>query len=198
MTALSRVRTALSGFPGGPGVSTMYFLDTATATASLEAFWTSLAVVLPSGLVIEVPDAGDVIEDTTGVITGSWASSPRAPLAGSSADEYAGPCGALLEWLTATIVDGRRLRGKTFLVPMTSGEFDTTGHVNAGTVAALVGFCATLVTAEAGNLVVWHRPYAGRAAGEDGPARAPHAGAHGIVTDSRVPPLAAVLRSRRD
>jgi hypothetical protein len=62
----------------------------------------------------------------------------------------------LATWSTGAIVNGRRLRGRTFLAPMKSQAYSTAGVIDAAVVTSIVSATATLVAA--GDLVIWHRP----------------------------------------
>lgn len=198
MTSLSRVRTELTGFPGGPGVATMYFLNTETVMASLQAFWEDLAGSMPVDVAIFIPPAGDIIDDATGTITGAWSDEPPASIPGTSASTYVAAAGGLISWETSTILDGRRLRGRTFVVPLASPNFFTDGSLTDAMTGLLLTTGNALALAEDENFCVWHRPYPGREATEGHPARAAHAGSHGLVTSVRAPGRGAILRSRRD
>ena len=198
MTTLDRVRVEFSGFPGGPGVATHYFLDVSTAIESLSTFWAAMATLMPVDVHINVPRTGDTIEDTTGKLTGSWIGGVTTPSVGGGAGKYAAPVGFMVGWETGQIMDGHRVRGKSFVVPAESGVFSTDGSLTDGIITNIVAAANTLILAQSTSLVIWHRPFAGRAATPTHPARAAHLGGHALVTGSRVPDKAVVLRSRRD
>lgn len=188
----------LSGFPGGPGVATTYFLDTDTALASLHDFWEAMALGMPSAVTIVQDPAGDVIEDTTGEITGSWGADPVGAITGASASVYAAPVGIVVEWLTSTILDGRRLRGKTFIVPMSSSVLDTSGSIADTALVGLRAAALNFSIEQSASFVIWHRPKFGPKPVGGGARPLLQAGGHGLVTSTRVPDKSAVLRSRRD
>ena len=198
MTAIHRLRVGSSGYPGGPGVNTFYGLDGGVLLAEVQALYIEVAPVVPSDVTFSFEAAGDIIEDTTGVITGSWTGAVYAPIPGSAAGAYAAPVGLLFRWKTGTIADGKRVRGRTFIVPTIGSIFNTSGQVAPATVAAFDTALAAFVASNAGNFVVWHRPYAGRLATAKLKARAAHPGSHAVVTGSGTSTKAVVLRSRRD
>ena len=185
MTEIYRVRSIWTGFPGGPGVTTMYFLDTATAVGSIHTFWGVVAAKLPNDVHIQVENAGDILEDSTGALTGAWSSSAVSSVAGAMSDAYSAPSGAVVDWNTETIAGGRRLRGRTFIVPLGGPNYQTDGSLATLTVSALQGAADDLVASQSASFVIWHR-----GTGSDGSS--------GLVTSAKVPDLAAVLRSRRD
>ena len=198
MTALYRIRAAWTGFPGAPGVSTFYGLTSGTSLADLRAFFLSMAPSLPADVTIQVENTGDIIEDTTGALTGAWTDDPVLPVTGSAPPPYAAPVGVMLKWATDTIVDGHRLRGRTFLVPCAGGVFDDDGSINDADFTLFNGYATVLGAAVIGNIVVWHRPRVARAADGSRPAVTARAGSHGLITACSVPDEAVVLRSRRD
>jgi len=179
-------------------VSTFYGLDGGVLLAEVQALYVKVAPTTPVDVTFSFPSAGDIIEDTTGVITGSWAGAVYAPIPGSAAGTYAAPVGLLFRWTTGTIADGKRVRGRTFIVPSIGNIFSASGQVDPAVVSAFDAALAAFVVANAANFVVWHRPYAGRLATAKLKARVAHPGSHAVVTGSGTSTKAVVLRSRRD
>jgi hypothetical protein len=198
MTQLERVRVGLSGFTGGPGVATFYFLDVATALPSLQSLWTVLAQTMPNIVTIQVENSGDVIEDTTGTIVDQWTQGAEAPIFGGLGGKYSAPSGYCLNWLTQTILDGHRLKGRTFVVPTGVDIYDLDGTIVTATVNAVNTAAATYVNDQSASAVVWHRPRKARPADGSRPAVTARAGGHGLITSALVRDKAAVLTSRRD
>ena len=152
----------------------------------------------PPDVTVAIEPQGDIIEDTTGVLTGSWVGLQTADMIGGNLGAYAAPVGAVVTWVTGTILDGHRVKGRSFLVPLGGAAFDDTGSLESGTLASIRNAGTTLIAAEAGNFVVWHRPRAAAAATPTRPAVTARAGGHAVVTACIVPDKACVLRSRRD
>jgi hypothetical protein len=205
MTHLNRVRVTWSNKSGLPGVSTFYFLDTATCVQSLHDFFDSFKEDLVAGTILHIDSVGDVIEDSTGVVTGSWSTQPVPDVNGTGAGAYAAPAGGVVSWKSATILDGRRLRGRTFLVPMPQSRFGDDGKILPAEVVKITAAAEALIVAQDSSFVVWHRPFDGRTAEAPSPshpkgikAKAAHAGGSGLVVGSMMTGAAAVLRSRRD
>lgn len=198
MAPISRMRVVLDGFVGGPGIATFYALDPLTMRAPLNDLWSSLMGKCPSSVHATVQTAGDVLEDTTGVLTGSW-DAATAPVTSAGADgaPYAAPAGVCLDWLTDQVVDGHRLRGRTYVVPLGGAQYQTDGSIYPTTLASLIGYANDFVAAANGNALIWHRPRKASAAGVV-PVVTARAGSHAFITSSRVPDKTAVLRSRRD
>lgn len=188
MATLNKIPCAWQGWPGAPGVTTFYTLGGSldNDTASIRAFFNAMAAQLPSGLTIQVPGVGDTIDDGNGLINGGWnATAAPAVVTGTGLSAYAGNAGAVVHWLTAAVIAGHRVRGRTFLVPLVSTAFDTQGSIATSVLTTLRGAATTMITNMAGTLRVFHRPVGGSG------------GANGLVVSSSVPDLAITLRSRR-
>jgi hypothetical protein len=197
MTDLTRVRSVFSGFPGGDGVATMYFLDNATCVASVRSFWDSVKGFIPRDVTIHVDNAGDTIDEVTGDLTGTWLSPVEDDVHCTSNDAYAAPVGGLVTWKTNGLVAGHRVKGRTFLVPISSSCFDLQGNFGGIAQAAIKASADSLIGAQSASFVVWHRPFAGKSATATKPAQPRRDGGHALIVASVVPPRAAVLRSRR-
>ena len=198
MANIDRVRVALTGFPGGPGVATMYGLSGPALFPFVVALWGHLAVVMPPDVSIRVEPSGDTINDADGTLTGGWSIAPVTGVVGAAAGAYAAPAGACITWLTSDILDHHRVKGRTFVVPLGLANYEADGTLTSGTATGLATAGAEFVTGTAGNAVVWHRPRKARAATLTLPARVARVGGHAIITGSRVADKVAVLRSRRD
>jgi hypothetical protein len=151
----------------------------------VHGFLNALVGYIPAGLQITVQATGDIIMDTDGSLAGTWGEAPVAVVQGSSAGNYTGASGAVVHWLSSGVVRGRRVRGRTFLVPLGPNAYDVGSGLTTAAITAIKNAADGLVTAGGGGFVAWSRP-AGFSAGSS------HA-----VTGTRVPDLAAVLRSRR-
>lgn len=185
---VARVRCSWQNWPGAPGVSTFYGDDDITQATvdSIRTFFQALVTLLPTGLTINVPSSGDIIDQSSGTLTGVWSvGSTPATVTGAGAGAYAGNAGAVVHWLTDAIVAGRRTRGRTFLVPLVGSAFDTSGSLSTTAHTAITNAAAALVSANPGLLNVWRRPKPG------------FSGGNASITSSRVPDLAISLRSRR-
>lgn len=198
MPSIHRVRAAFTGFPGGPGVSTFYCLDPATFLPALRAWIQNYAGVLPGNVLVQVEGIGDIIDPVSGLLTGTWTATAPAPVLGAYTGSYAAPVGIVNQWLTGSILDNHRLRGRTFMVPLSSGMFDNDGTVNAANLAAYSARGAEFVLAVASNFVVWHRPRPAGTLNSKGVALPYRAGGYAIVIGSKISDKAAVLTSRRD
>jgi len=185
---LARVRCTWQSWPGAPGVSTFY-LDPSPSQAtvdSLRTFFNAMIGLLPTGLTINVPGSGDEISESTGAISGTWSvGTVPTSVVGTAAGAYAGNAGAVIHWLTDGVAGNRRVRGRTFLVPLISGAYDATGSLATTTITTLTNAATALIGANPGLINVWTRPRPGRS------------GLQNAINQVRVPDLAVSLRSRR-
>lgn len=153
--------------------------------------WGAFLQRLPLGVTVTIPGTGDTIDDRTGHITGTWSTGAAVQATASGSANAAAGAGACITWTTGGIVNGpsgipRRLRGRTFLVPLTTACYDSDGTLTAATFADVATFGTNLRAA--GPLAVWHRPTT--KGGTDGNSYA--------VLSHKVRDKVAWLGSRRD
>lgn len=141
---------------------------------------------IPLGVSITTPNAGDLIDEDTGLLSGGWTEpSGGGVKGGSGGSNAAAGVGAVVGLETATVVNGHRVRGRIFVVPLTTGAYDAQGTLVPDCVSALTSFGDAL---RAAGLQVWHRP----------PIIGQSGGQAVNVAAVRVRDKVAILRSRRD
>lgn len=183
-----RSRTIWSSPVGGPYLSTFYSLETVTPQALVDAigaFWGVIDGVIDSSVSWAVEASVDTILPTTGSLTASTGVTPPSGFGALPGDMGPAAAQGLVRWTTDAVVNGRRVRGRTF-VPGISDGVPTEGRLPSATIATWLAAANTL-RADA-DLVVWHRP---------GPLGVPPGSAH-EVTGAGVWNEFAVLTSRRD
>jgi len=195
MVAINRVRVAWTNWPGAPGLSTFYLASGTTNTAPLKTFFTAIKDLFPLNLTTDVPSSGDVIDSGTGLITGGWAGSGGGQsISAASSGGYAGGSGALIRWQTNAVLNGRRLVGRTYLVPLERGVYFTDGSLTTSAQGVISAAGQAMITAYAGALLVYGPP---RDSGTNGPNDPGKAAINSPIISCLVPDLAAVMRSRR-
>jgi hypothetical protein len=144
----------------------------------------AIKAYIPAAININFPGEMTLHTDD-GVLIGTEVVSPAPAIvdcAGSSV--YAAPTGARISWETSSIVAGRRVRGKTFLVPLVATVYEADGTLAAAfrtnLQTAANNMLAALTTAGQ-NLVVW----------------SPTTSTISEVASATIPDQATVLRSRR-
>ena len=184
-----QVRSVWTGFKGAPGYTNMYFDggdDPDVVINLVEAFWNACGFAIPSVVTITVEGAGLIVDEATGTATGSWVSTiGDQAVAGAGTGDYMGPAGLCVTWRTASIIGGRRVRGRTFIVPAPTAITDADGTVDGSLLGTVRTAANTLATAGTATFGVWHRPGTG-------------VGSFEPVISSSVSDQLAVLRSRRD
>lgn len=192
--AITRITAQWSGFRGAPGYSNFFFDGAFTdesgaeaAASAVSAFFTACRLQFPDSVNVNVQPTADVIDETSGQITSVMDIATPGTVTGSGGANYSAATGAVVNWNTSDYVNGRRVRGRTFLVPLDSGAFDSQGDLSSDALSQIRLGAENLVTAALEHpLCVWHRPSGGAG------------GSAHVVSSSTVPDLGAVLRSRRD
>lgn len=196
--SLLRVRATVNGFTGGPGLMTQYFSTAVAGNDAVAAGLASQRVVdaltagaelWPNGVSWSVDATVDLLDEATGQLLDAF-STAGGTVNGSSAFGGIGPspAGACVTWRTPEVKNGHRVMGRTFLVPLHSGAFQTDGTLMASTVTSAMEFADAMGDAGATDLVhvVWSRPVNGSGGTKHG------------ITSATVRDKTAVLRSRRD
>lgn len=196
---ITRITARWGGFAGAPGYSNFYFssgfLDGGIFGEEAELLagrvadaFEALSPVLPRNVTIDIEPEVAVIDSDTGVAQ-SFTSidPPEVDLPTGSAQPFAGPAGAVVTWRTNDLRNGRRIRGRTFLVPLSTTAYQEDGSLTTIALNAVRGFGDAMVgNALQGDLGVWSRPQGGAG------------GVFASVVSFTVPDKVAVLRSRRD
>lgn len=188
MATVKRMRVDLTGSPVvGASVMTLYMTGTTAAgwPAAVKTWLTGLVASVPSGLNFVVPNSGDELDAATGSLTGVWTAAGGGTVTGTGGGSFVLGTGFRVVWNTAGIVNGRRVRGSTFIVPIASGNFTGSGALDDTFVANQQAAANTLLTSAPPNMVVWSRPTATRL------------GSAIAITSASVPDKVSWLRSRR-
>lgn len=187
MANIDRLRVSWSGTGiVGPGLSTFYTSAGSMDTNAFHTYFTALAGLWAVTVTVTVPSAGDVIDETTGQITGAWSGAVTAPVpSGATTAPFAQGVGMRQVWETGAVNNGRHVRGATFVVPLHIGCYDTSGTLVASIVNAAQTAGTNLINALGGAMVVYSRPRVGRF------------GFSSQVTAAATPDRVTTLRSRR-
>lgn len=179
-----------TGFIGAPGYSSFYHRVGGSEPAAEQAghnavanFASLLQGLIPGDVILTVDPLWQALLDTTGeVVAEGTVATPAEPVAGTVAGGWAGNTGYAIEWVTGTFIGGRRLRGRTYVVPG-AGGFDVDGTLTPGTLTALATAALAIVAAEQ-DFVVWHRP-AGTVAGSSVDIASANVRDHAYILRSR-------------
>ena len=182
MAVLHQVRVSWTGTGGGPGVSTFYFpAASGVPITPLKALFTSIMTLVPNTVTVNFPVAGNDIDTASGQPTGNWTASSTSGVTGSGGINFAAPVGAVMIWKTNSYINGRQLKGKTFVVPLASGQYGSDGKLISACTNAL-GSAGTTFVGSSASPQVWSRRW----------------NASSTATSCSVASDTAVLTSRRD
>lgn len=199
MASLAQLTINWTGFVGGPGFTNLFFRNASPgiitqpvvddAVTKVDAFLTAVRATLPSTAITALNPAVREIDDTNGNLVAFWASAPAAGAAGGLTGAYAAPAGACIAWSTNTVRNARRIRGRTFLVPLGGSAQGSDGTIDTAELTTITNAAIALRAASgASRLVIWGRPTTPIATD----------GVSAEVTSSNVLDKMAILTSRRD
>lgn len=198
MPTVSTVTAKWSGFTGAPGYSRFNFAELATPTAvqtacnAVRTFFDGIKGHLIATWNIQVDPLVQHHDLATGDLTGeSSAGVPPTAVAGTvAATNYAGGSGYVVNWITGAFWQGRKVRGRTFIVPAV-GVYFTDGTITSATITAAQAAGNALVATSGVSLCVWAKKFDS--------SNPPQQVAGGLfpVTGTIVPDRAAQLRTRR-
>jgi Zn-dependent protease len=171
--SIYRVRAAINGVQGLPGLFTAYYDasagmsagDALTVASRVRAAWDVFKTSLTPAITVQVSPVVDVLQETTGDLVGSFAITPPALVTGTAAGAGApNEVAAGLVYDTGVILGSRRLRGRSFLSPLShtavAGTIPPAGTVTNVNAMGVALITATPPAAVAPH-VVWHRPKPG-------------------------------------
>lgn len=202
-----RVRVTIDGFVGGPGLNTYYFMDdvedgamASTCCARVRDALIAGAGLYPPAVTHQVQPEVDKVNPVDGKATETFVAETFGPVAGTYSNGNQAPAAvaALIKMQTAAIVDGKRVKGRSFLSPIALGHLDVDGRLAAaGLTAAGLTAVGLLDLIEQGPfLAVWSRPRAAGSGKFGNLTARPGQAVHAVSVT--VPAKLAVLRSRRD
>lgn len=123
-------------------------------------FFDEVLDLLPPGTTITIPAGGDVLDESTGTITGAWGGGSSTVKTQSLPQAYAAGVGARVVWETGGIRNGRRVKGSTFVLPLGNTCYENDGSLTAATITALDAACAAMLAQVPTQMRVWSRPTA--------------------------------------
>ena len=153
--------TSLWWQPGTAGGSTA---DATDCLARFRSFWESAKTVMDPGITVDYDPVCIAVESTTGVLTGAFTGTDPASTVGTATgDVLPHQTQGLVKFSTASVFNGRRLRGRLFVPGPVESANGATGSPSSAYVTALNTAGALLLAAGATASVanVWHRPVAG-------------------------------------
>lgn len=199
MPNVSTVTAQWQGFTGAPGYSRFNFLEldtptkVQTAVNAVRTFFDGVKSALVTTWSVTVSPVVQHRDLATGVLTGE-ATAATAPTVVNgtqlTSTTYAGGAGYVVDWITGAFWQGRKVRGRTFIVPAV-GVFSADGTISAGTITAAQNAGNALIATSGVTFAVWAKKFDG--------AKPPTQIAGGLfpVQGTLVPDRSAQLRTRR-
>ena len=189
MADIMRYRTRWAGWSGGPGISTFYAAGTDAAAFSVgvsdlfdDGIKSGAASLLGKNITVTFDPFVEIIDSATGDLI----STTNVTAPGILTSVNTATSGACVTWLTAGVVAGKRVKGRTFFVPLNSTAYQDDGTLNESIKVQLQTACTAYANG-AWDPAIYHRPSPGGGGGSSHPITA------AVVRDK-----AAVLTSRRD
>lgn len=149
------------GVPGASGPLSVFYFDSVAlvsqARIALDEMFTDMASLISSSCSWVVRTSGRVLNDNTGALMSEWNDAvPSSGQGTSTAPAAANATSILLRWATGDVVNGRFVKGRTYVPGFAQNLF-----FNGGLSAAAVGTASnagqSLCDAGVG-FGVWHRP----------------------------------------
>lgn len=128
-TALTAIWSGSAGLPGYSKFRFNTDLDNIGATAArdrLKGFFQQIAPLLPTAVQINF-DPIAIAYDAQGQALGERNTGSTGAVGGQGAGPFAAPAGACVNWATGVFVNGKKVRGRTFLVPLTAAAYEADG-----------------------------------------------------------------------
>lgn len=200
MGRIIRIRINWTGFVGSPGYTNLYFepvpegdpITQATVDAAHTKVQTWMLVVkgyLPVNTTIAVDPQVAELDEATGDLQGFWNIAAPTVQPGTMAGAYTSGAGVCINWSTQGVRKNRRVRGRTFLVPVGGATFQSDGSIENASLTALRNASTALAVDSNGcRLVVYARTPG---------AIIPDGGAYDVIT-ATIADKPAFLTSRRD
>lgn len=160
MANIDKIVVTWNGFVGAPGYSVLY--ASASQGASLQgqvvSMFQSLAAYFNPIVSWNVAINGPTLDEATGKQVNAWSGGQVNTIPGTATGQaFASTSGALIRMETGQFANGRRIRGRLFLVPIAANTYFTNGNLST-TVANAIKAAADKLLTLPGQLVVYSRP----------------------------------------
>lgn len=199
MTDMARSRLAITWPAGGPGVTTFYWtsgipagpIDATLVSEFHDEMISSLSALTlfwAGDVTMQFEPDVDIIDPATGNITDivTQDTTPSIAIGSGAGTGISRGEQIVANLITDNFDGGKRLRGRHFLGPISTGVLDVSGRLTGARQAQIEDEYVAITTGVGPRLAVWHRPTI------DGP------GYYGDVVKVQVSDRPGLLRSRRD
>lgn len=163
MASIRQILTDWTTVNGGGKITVTYWDNTAsvaTQRSALHAFFQAYMGACDNSTSYVIRTTGVEVDETTGALVGTWTEATAKTDSGDQTGEpVADAVQALARLTTATIYNGRFIKGRMFL-PGLDGAQMVAGNLGSSAQTA-INNAGTTLAASAGNLKVWSRPRTG-------------------------------------
>lgn len=200
MARIIRLKINWTGFVGSPGYTNLHF-ETVDGSAWTQAAVNDAVAItqtwlaafrpdMPTNCLTGVDSTIAELDENHGNIEAFWTATVTAPAAGAASGQYAGGSGVCVNWGTDGVWGGRRVRGRTFIVPIGILGLQSDGTLDGNRLTAWRAASNTFAgAANLARLVIWRKP--------SDPPLYINGGAYDVNT-ATISDKVAQLRSRRD
>lgn len=154
------VVTDIQTVAGTGMVSVHYFSDGAeplVAVSAIRTFWAEVAVQCTTSTRFQVRGNGRVVAPETGNLVDFYSvAQPAATVGSQPGGPVADATQGLIQWRTGTVVDGREVRGRTFVPGLQSAALSN-GNLSSQANGVLAAAAQNLV-GDALGFGIWRRP----------------------------------------
>lgn len=202
MANIWQVTYGWTGLVGMPGFTNLFYsaatgdgTEALAAVTKAKVLFDGIAAWVPSPCVMSPLTDVRLLDDATGDLLDIFTVTGVASSTAAATAEHAAASGACIDWLTTTVHGTRRLQGRTYVVPLSTLAYQADGSIGTTPLLQIATAAEAMRTHAGPTFGVWGRP---RKARVGPPVVTARAGLWGAAVSSRVPDLAAQLRSRRD
>ena len=180
MTLLARAIIRTTGFAGAPGINVWHFSEGtsgggAWSQAVVDDLYTELGNICSAFKNIGAPGSSRTVDPELGIIDSATGQLVDAKTPSSAPANYPTPSNepgdlpravaALARFQTDRFINGRRLKGRAFVGPLSGSSMDAQGLCNPTTLAVIEDAFDAVTSGLGPRLAVYHRPKGGAANG---------------------------------
>jgi len=187
-----------TGLVGGTGYSFFYTSTAVDISGVISPMFDSIKAFFPAPLIWVFDGFYRELDEGSGVLTNTVQNAPAGSVAATGTNAYAPSQGGQIVWKTNGFPHGRRIVGRTYLVPMHSSYYGVNGLITATTVATINAAADALRSRSGNEMCVWHRPIVDKNLPPTDPNYVKRIGSKWPIVATSVPQKATQLASRRD
>lgn len=195
---IAQLQVTWSGLTGLPGYSFFYVRSTAASIGPIPVFLDAIKTYFPAPLTWNVNPVWKLLDETNGKMTGVGGGGAQPAIAAQGSTSYASAQGAQIKWGTNGFNRGRRVWGRTYLVPLIQAAHGAGGLITSTTVGTINSAAEVMRQAYTGNMVVWSRPVFEKDADGKPTDVVKYPGTIYDIVSTTTPTKSVVLTRRRD